>query len=322
LPPKREKSIIGITIHNTPWISVASETTPAEQYTRATVNGNMGGVVTSYYVDDKCGWQNMPDNYANWTCADGWGDGNQRTISIECIMRSSNDIVSLKSEDNCARLTAYLLNKYNLGINDVYTHTHWYSGKTCPLYILPHWNEFISKVTKYLRNPEPKTDINEKELYRVRKEWEDKQSQLGAFFILDNAISCCSHGFSVYDEDGNVVYTKKEPEQKPVSKWDYEVDEDIFKLQRILNHKGFSLVVDGKAGDKTYEAVRKYTIEFSDRGELTQWTQKRLNKLGFNCGATDGIAGAKTMNAIASFQKANNLGVGYLGGTDWYYLLR
>ena len=32
---------LGVTIHNTDAISVASNTTMAEQYTRATVNGNM-----------------------------------------------------------------------------------------------------------------------------------------------------------------------------------------------------------------------------------------------------------------------------------------
>ena len=36
-----EGKVIGVTVHNTDWISVASGTTPAEQYTRATVNGNM-----------------------------------------------------------------------------------------------------------------------------------------------------------------------------------------------------------------------------------------------------------------------------------------
>ena len=39
-----EGRVIGITIHNTDWISVADGTTPAEQYTRATVNGNMNDV--------------------------------------------------------------------------------------------------------------------------------------------------------------------------------------------------------------------------------------------------------------------------------------
>ena len=36
-----EGKVIGVTVHNTDWITVASGTTPAEQYTRATVNNNM-----------------------------------------------------------------------------------------------------------------------------------------------------------------------------------------------------------------------------------------------------------------------------------------
>lgn len=35
-----EGKIIGVTIHNTLWITTTPGTTPAEQYTRATVNGN------------------------------------------------------------------------------------------------------------------------------------------------------------------------------------------------------------------------------------------------------------------------------------------
>lgn len=320
LPGRRTGCVMGITIHNTPWITTSPQTTPAEQYTRATVNGNMNGVVTNYYVDDKCGWHNMPDDYKNWTCADGEGNGNGRTISIECIMASSEDPTSLKSEDNCAKLTAYLLKKYSLSIGDIYTHNDWYKPKYCPIYILPHWDKFLNRVRTYYINNVTAIKENEKELYRVRKEWEDKQSQLGAFSVLDNAIMSCQTGYSVFDKDGNVVYSKK-PASKE-SKWDYEYDEDILSLQTVLNSKGASLVCDGKSGEKTYEEVTRYTIEFSDRGALTQWVQKRLNKLGYDCGEADGIAGIRTMSAIADFQKKHNLGVGYLGGTDWYYLIR
>ena len=106
---------IGITIHNTDWITVSSNTTPAEQYTRATVNGNMNDVRVHFYVDDKCAWQNLPLSLSGFHAADGGGNGNRKTIAIECIMRNSNDEVSLKSEENCAKLAAYLLNKYKIG---------------------------------------------------------------------------------------------------------------------------------------------------------------------------------------------------------------
>lgn len=39
-----EGKVIGVTVHNTDWIFVASETAPAEYYTRATINGNMKDV--------------------------------------------------------------------------------------------------------------------------------------------------------------------------------------------------------------------------------------------------------------------------------------
>ncbi len=48
-------------------------------------------------------------------------------------------------------------------------------------------------------------------LYRVRKSWADAASQKGAFKVLDNAKRCADEnaGYSVYDENGKVVYTGK-----------------------------------------------------------------------------------------------------------------
>lgn len=97
-------------------------------------------------------------------------------------------------------------------------------------------------------------------------------------------------------------------------------DGQIKELQQILRQKGFALTLDGYFGPKTYEAVKKFTIEKNDRGPLVGWVQRRLNSLGYNCGIADGIAGTNTMNAIKSFQKAKGLGQGYLGGLDFVWL--
>lgn len=120
-----EGKVIGVTVHNTEWITVASGTTPAEQYTRATVNGNMNDVRVHYYVDDECAWQNLPLTLSGWHAADGSGNGNRRTIAIECIMSSAYNDTDKKSEDNCAKLAAALLKQFGLGIEHLYTHTHW-----------------------------------------------------------------------------------------------------------------------------------------------------------------------------------------------------
>ncbi len=218
-----EGKIIGVTIHNTSWITTAAGTTPAEQYTRATVNGNMNDVRVHYYVDNVCAWQNLPLTLSGWHAADGNGNGNRRTIAIECIMSSAYNDKDKKSEDNCARLAAALLKKYNLDINHLYTHTHWLnvrdgkSGsvdylntaknpyKTCPLYILPHWAEFKKKVQSYM-NSGSSAAPSEKQLYRVRKSWSDAKSQIGAFSSLENAKKTCKAGYYVFDEKGNAVF--------------------------------------------------------------------------------------------------------------------
>ena len=219
-----EGKVIGVTVHNTDWISVASGTTPSEQYTRATVNGNMKDVRVHYYVDNTCAWQNLPHSLSGWHAADGSGNGNRRTIAIECIMSSTYNVTDKKSEDNCARLAAALLKKYNLDINHLFTHTHWLnvrdgksgsvdylntarnSYKMCPLYILPHWAEFKKKVQSYMNSGSSAPATTQ--LYRVRKTWDDAKSQIGAYSSLENAKKACLAGYSVFDNSGKAVYTK------------------------------------------------------------------------------------------------------------------
>lgn len=42
--------------------------------------------------------------------------------------------------------------------------------------------------------------------YRVRKSWEDKDSQLGAYKVYDNAVNNCPTGYAVFDDNGSVLY--------------------------------------------------------------------------------------------------------------------
>lgn len=266
-----EGKIIGVTIHNTSWISVASGTTPAEQYTRATVNGNMNDVRVHYYVDDTCAWQNLPLNLSGWHAADGSGNGNRRTIAIECIMSSVYNSTDKKSEDNAAKLAAALLKKYNLSIDHLYTHTHWLnvrdgkSGsvdylntaknpyKTCPLYILPHWSAFKAKVLSHMNagTSAPTAAPITAQLYRVRKSWTDAKSQIGAFSSLDNAKNACKSGYSVFDSNGNVVYPTKK-----------SIDE--------IAHE----VIQGKWGNGTDRKNR-----LTNAGYDYNTVQKRVNEL-------------------------------------------
>lgn len=228
MPTPNRKKTVGVTIHNTEAISVASNTTMAEQYTRATVNGNMNDVRVHFYVDDVCAWQTLPLELINWSCADGTADpnsGNNTTVAIEVIGNSA------KAEANAVKLAAYLLHKYGLNVeNNLYTHTYWLNRKdgksgsldymntlrnpykTCPIYIIPHWSTFKNNVKNSLAalgggqpvKEEIKTD---NVVYRVRKSWTDEKSQIGAYSSLDNAKKACKSGYKVYDANGKEVYS-------------------------------------------------------------------------------------------------------------------
>lgn len=212
---------LGVTVHNTEAISVASNTTPAEQYTRATVNGNMNDVRVHFYVDDYCAWQGLPLTLSGWHAADGGGNGNRKTIAIEVIGNSA------KAEANCAKLVAYLLNKYNLNVEDnLFTHTHWlnvrdgitgsndylntrkHPYKWCPIYILPHWSTFKANCIAELNKlkggttPAPATS----EMYRIRKSWAEAGSQIGAYTSFENAKKAWKEGYVIYNSKGEAVY--------------------------------------------------------------------------------------------------------------------
>lgn len=167
LPPMRTKPLIGVTIHNTEDLPRVED--DAEQYTRATVNGNMKSVRTHYYVDELGAWQGLELGRCNWTCADGTGSGNMQTIAIECIMSGTSGADDLKARDNAASLAAFLLHRYGLTADALFTHTYWlhirdgakgdidtlcvkpHSYKTCPYYIIPDWLGFKKLVDKYIR---------------------------------------------------------------------------------------------------------------------------------------------------------------------------
>lgn len=171
LPPKRSGDIIGVTVHNTNRINVSSKTTPAEQYLRATINGNMNTVRVHLYVDSECAWLCLPFDYSSWHAGqsgkadrNGSEKGNGNTISVEVIMDGSGDEEDIKARDNAARIIAYILEFHN-GV--LYTHNYWCNirngrkgtvdelnklsdgYKGCPIYLRSEWDDFTALVNSY-----------------------------------------------------------------------------------------------------------------------------------------------------------------------------
>ena len=87
-----------------------------------------------------------------------------------------------------------------------------YANKSCPGTYLYERHQYIAdEVNKLLGvsvdTPQQKPVEEIKKYYRVRKSWENSKSQIGAYKILENAKKACKEGYSVFDSNGNVVYT-------------------------------------------------------------------------------------------------------------------
>lgn len=104
----------------------------------------------------------------------------------------------------------------------------------------------------------PETEeVTKQHLYRVRKSWADKASQIGAYRILENARKACTKGYTVYDEDGNVVYTN--PANTQTIKIDYarSFDEDKAGTYIVTAGDGLNLRTGASASKTLLETMPK-----------------------------------------------------------------
>lgn len=86
----------------------------------------------------------------------------------------------------------------------------WFANKSCPGdYLYNLHGQIAKEVNAQLGSGS--TSTAKKTLYRVRKTWNDVKSQKGAFNNLSNAKKCADKNkdYSVFDENGNAVYTSK-----------------------------------------------------------------------------------------------------------------
>ena len=83
---------------------------------------------------------------------------------------------------------------------------------------------------------------------------------------------------------------------------------DVFKTYNRSDSYAFAvgLLTDGVAGQTGPVAVWPKDLELLNRNDVKR-LQDSLNRLGFDAGAVDGIAGRGTKNALRQFQKANEI---------------
>jgi len=151
--PGRGVRLLKITIHNT---GNTSKTANAKAHGNYLINTNEKKS-WHFTCDDKNTYQHLPTSEIGYHAK----SGNSSSLGIEICENAGID--QIKANDNAAELTAYLLSKHNLTIEDVVTHKSW-TNKKCPSLLLngpnegPKWEAFISRVS-YFKSLKSKQEI-------------------------------------------------------------------------------------------------------------------------------------------------------------------
>ena len=132
----------------------------------------------------------------------------------------------------------------------------------------------------------PKEDVSSKKWYRIRKSWDNPDSQKGAYLSLDNAKKDCPVGYIVYDVDGNPVYAN------------YPLNNFIKDIQKATGAD-----VDGIYGPETISKTITVNRKVNNKSAVVAPIQRRLISLGYNPGEVDGSYGPATEGAVIEFQK-------------------
>lgn len=156
----------------------------------------------------------------------------QRAVTIECASDTTHpyafkEVVYNKLIDLCTDIckrngknTLIWINDKNKALNYtpksnemLLTVHRWFANKACPGdWLMNRMSDLANKVNAKLSTPTPAPTPTTNTLYRVRKSWADSKSQIGAYKSLENAKKNCKEGYSVFDNNGNVVYTNQKQE--------------------------------------------------------------------------------------------------------------
>ncbi|MBO6299853.1 MAG: N-acetylmuramoyl-L-alanine amidase [Lachnospiraceae bacterium] len=188
-----------------------------------------------------------PKTAVVWHCGGGLqGSGghsfhgictNFNSIGIECgvcytdtsVKDASGDsdqwYFTTETQESLVWLVSKLMDEYGINFDHVIRHYD-VTGKICPNPYVKNnklrtswtWEEFKSRLAEYRKSggytaedTSTTASVTADAWYRVRKNWGDAASQVGAFKVLDNAKACADEhpGYYVFDPDGKKVYTPK-----------------------------------------------------------------------------------------------------------------
>lgn len=161
----------------------------------------------------------------------------------------------------------------------------WFANTACPGdYLYSRFDDIAIAVNKKL-NKTTVAPVVSGEIYRVRKNWNDPSSQIGAYNSLENAKIACDKagsGYEVYNADGVAVYPVKSVANGDITLKRGAKGEKVKELQTLLDNLGYECEVDGSFGAATLKQV----LEFQKDHDLAQ----------------DGSVGPKTWKALRAFK--------------------
>lgn len=219
-----------IVIHYTAGVSSAAgcAASTANYYKTTTTE-----VSSDYIVDDAYCVLYNPDirNRYTWHCGgekyNNRGGSfygrckNSNSIGIEICSRNSTGRIQYANDksfsftaaavNNAVELTKSLMKQYGIDAAHVIRHYD-VTGKPCPGIIgwntesgsESAWKDFKSRIQGGSSATPTSTSSNK--LYRVRKEWGDPKTQIGAYSTLNAAKKACKSGYTVFDPYGKAIY--------------------------------------------------------------------------------------------------------------------
>ena len=235
---------------------------------------------------------------------------NRNTINIEVCVNADGDYE--KARQNAIGLVKCLMEEMGIPEGRVIRHFD-AKGKHCPRKMMDSpelWEDFKRQVAGQPpaevgesgnKGPaQPETGKGEGAWYRVGTGWENGicQNQAGAYHNKGFAIADCKPGQKVYDGDGKAIYSAGSATAQEAVASSYTQKQFILDVQRANGSSP-----DGLAGDETLGSTITVSASRNRKHPVVAPLQKRLNALGFDCGAVDGIAGAKFTSAVNAYQK-------------------
>lgn len=171
-----DENILWIVVHESGMPFAGNDAELLAKIQRQQADGERGYRQASwnYQIDHEKIYQSFDDTVYCWHAGGDYGKylpfGNRNSIGIEMCINEDGNYDGAMAHD--AKLVAYLMNKYNLKMENVVRH-HDTSGKICPNYMIEtnRYGEFLEMVRneynaiKYLRDAEVTWTISNPELF-------------------------------------------------------------------------------------------------------------------------------------------------------------